>query len=195
MIQGCLFGSFIAFWTILALQLDARYQLGAETAGLFGMVGVVGILFSPIAGRIADRRGPHAVIGLGSLIIVASWIIFESWGAVAGLIVGVILLDFGEQGALVSNQYVIYALRPDARLNTVFMGGMFVGGAVGSAGASLGWDESGWSAVCLFGAALAAVALGCSMAKWSRWTGRQPARTTAPRPFTNDGSQERHSRS
>jgi hypothetical protein len=42
-------------------------------------------------------------IGLGSLIIAASWIIFGTWGTVAGLMVGVILLDFGEQGALVSN--------------------------------------------------------------------------------------------
>ncbi len=25
-IQGCLFGSFSALWTILALQLDARYR-------------------------------------------------------------------------------------------------------------------------------------------------------------------------
>jgi predicted MFS family arabinose efflux permease len=173
-IQGCLFGSFIAFWTILALQLDVRYRLGAETAGLFGIVGVVGILFAPIAGRIADRKGPHAVIGLGGLIITASWIIFESWGAVAGLIVGVILLDFGEQGALVSNQYVIYALNPEARnrLNTIFMAGMFVGGAIGSAGASLAWDESGWSTVCFLGAALAAIALAFTMAKrfrFSRW--------------------------
>jgi predicted MFS family arabinose efflux permease len=172
MIQGCLFGSFIAFWTILALQLDARYQLGAETAGLFGVVGVVGILFAPVAGRIADRKGPHVVIGLGNLIIAASWIIFGTWGTVAGLMVGVILLDFGEQGALVSNQYVIYALRPEARnrLNTIFMGGMFVGGAIGSAGASLAWAESGWPAVCFFGATLAAIALGFIMAKRSRWS-------------------------
>ena len=149
-IQGCLFGSFSALWTILALQLDARYHLSAEIAGLFGIIGAVGVLFAP------------TVIGLGSVIMLTSWVAFEVWGMIAGLIVGVILLDFGEQGALVSNQHVIYALRPEARnrLNTIFMGGMFVGGAVGSAGASLAWQFAGWAAVCTFGAALVAIALG-----------------------------------
>ena len=160
-IQGCLFGSFSALWTILALQLDARYHLSAENAGLFGIVGTVGVLFAPIAGKIADRRGPHTVIGLGSVIMLMSWLVFEVWGMIAGLIVGVILLDFGEQGARVSNQHVIYALRPEARnrLNAIFMGGMFLGGAVGSAGASLAWQFAGWVAVCAYGAALVVVAL------------------------------------
>jgi hypothetical protein len=54
--------------------------------------------------------------------MLAPWLTFAAFGTVAGLIVGVILLDFGEQGALVSNQQVIYALRPEARnrLNTIF---------------------------------------------------------------------------
>jgi predicted MFS family arabinose efflux permease len=103
MIQGCLFGSFTVFWTILALQLSARYHLGAEIAGLFGVAGVVGILFAPIAGKIADHRGPADLIAAGAFIMLASWLTFAAFGTVAGLIVGVILLDFGEQAALVSN--------------------------------------------------------------------------------------------
>lgn len=161
-IQACLFGSFSALWTTLALELDSRYHLSAQIAGLFGVAGAVGVLFAPLAGRIADRKGPHAVIGIASAVMLASWAAFGAWGSIAGLIVGVIFLDFGQQGALVSNQHIIYALRPDARnrLNTIFMGGMFIGGAVGSAGASLAWSSSGWEAVCALGCGLVVIACG-----------------------------------
>jgi MFS family permease len=76
--------------------------LGAEAAGLFGIAGAVGILFAPIAGKIGDRRGPADLIVAGAFIMLASWLTFAAFGTVAGLIVGVILLDFGEQAALVS---------------------------------------------------------------------------------------------
>jgi predicted MFS family arabinose efflux permease len=66
-------------------------------------------------------------------------------------------LDFGEQSALISNQHVVYALRPEARsrLNTLFMSGMFVGGAAGSWGASISWRLGGWHAASIFGGTLA----------------------------------------
>ncbi|WP_408583373.1 MFS transporter [Paraburkholderia tropica] len=161
LIQACVFGSFSALWTTLALQLDSRYHLGADVAGLFGIIGAVGVLFAPIAGRIADKRGPHFVIGLASVVMIASWAVFGVWGQVVGLVAGVILLDFGAQGSQVSNQHVIQALRPEARnrLNAILMGGMFLGGALGSAAASFAWNAVGWTAVCSLGAAFAAMAL------------------------------------
>ena len=156
-IQAAMFGSFIGLWTILALRLHEAFGLGADVAGLMGIVGAAGILIAPLAGRVADRRGPHVVIGLGCLIMLLSYAVLGLWGSLAGLVVGIILLDFGEQSALISNQHVVYALRPEARsrLNTLFMSGMFIGGAAGSWGAGISWRLGGWHAACVFGGALA----------------------------------------
>ena len=176
MIQASLFGSFSALWTTLALHLETRYQLGADVAGLFGIIGAVGVLFAPIAGKIADRRGPHFVIGLACVMMFLSWLVFDIWGMVIGLIAAVILLDFGAQGAQVSNQHVIQSLRPEARnrLNAILMSGMFMGGAAGSAGASLAWGYAGWSAVCALGAVFAVVGLGVHV------LGRRSIRSVRP---------------
>jgi predicted MFS family arabinose efflux permease len=159
--QALLFGSFTAFWTILALHLaEPKFGLGADAAGLFGVLGTTGILAAPIAGRLADTRGPRGVILLGSAMVVVSWLFFGLWNSLAGLICGVAVLDFAIQGVLVSNQHVVYALRPEARsrLNTIFMGAMFLGGSLGSSVAALAWTTGGWSRVSLLGAILAASA-------------------------------------
>lgn len=159
--QALLFGAFTAFWSILALHLqEPRFGQGAEVAGLFGIVGAIGVLAAPIAGRFADKRGPRKVILAGTILTVAAWVVFGLWSSIIGLVLGCVLLDFAVQSVLVSNQHIVYALRPEARarLNTIFMGSMFLGGAGGAAAATVAWNAGGWTFVSALGIALAALA-------------------------------------
>jgi predicted MFS family arabinose efflux permease len=163
MTQAALFASFSAFWTILALYLQQpKFGLGAEVAGLFGVVGAVGIFVAPVAGKIADKRGPALVVSIGALLTLLSWIMFGLWESLVGLLIGVIILDLGIQAAMVSNQHLIFAINPEARgrLNTIYMTGLFLGGSIGSAGATMAWREGGWTMVSVFGIGLALVAVG-----------------------------------
>jgi len=169
--QAALFASFICFWTILSLHLaEPRLGYGAATAGLFGVVGAVGVAIAPVAGHIADRHGPHLVIRAAAAVTVLSWCLFGAWPGIVGLLVGVVLLDIGVQGSLVSNQHVIYALGESTRnrVNTIFMGGTFIGGSLGSAGVSYAWHRGGWRGTCFAGIAFAAVALVIQSAKLHR---------------------------
>src|SRR5277367_2027669 len=154
---------FSAFWTTLVFLLQTPpYHFGSSVAGLFGLVGAAGALCAPLVGRFADRRGPQFTILLALLTTLASFLLLGALGKLmAGLIIGVILLDVGVQSGHVANQTRIYALDPKARsrLNTVYMFCYFSGGSIGSWLGAICWAYAGWTAVCAFGIAVLVVAL------------------------------------
>jgi hypothetical protein len=103
-----------------------------------------------------------------------------SWGLLAlgghslgALLAGIVVLDLGVQGAHISNQTVIYALRAQARsrLTTAYMVSVFVGGLGGSALSAGVYSAGGWAAVCALGA-LVALAAVLAWARVSRATAR-----------------------
>jgi len=155
------YGEALASVVRLWRQKAALQRATLVQAALFGVIGAAGVMAAPLAGRIADRHGPALVIGAGALLAVLSWLVFGLWGALPGLVLGVVVLDFGVQSALVANQGIVFALQPDARNrpNTVFVTVMFVGRTARSAGATFAWSLAGWPAICGFGAALAVAAL------------------------------------
>ncbi len=162
-IGGMLFGAFSSFWATLVFFLATPpYHYGPRVAGIIGIVGAVGVLFAPLAGRLTDRKGPAFTVALAILTSIASYAVFDVAGyGLPGLVAGVILLDLGVQAGHVANQTRIYALIPEARsrLNTVYMVTYFLGGALGSALGAYGWSRWGWHGVCAAGAMQLAVAL------------------------------------
>jgi predicted MFS family arabinose efflux permease len=158
-----IFAAFSVFWTTLAFYLEGpAYHYGSDVAGFFGLVGAVGALAAPLAGKAADTKGPRFAITVGILLALASFVLLGVGGGyLAGLVLGVILLDVGVQSAHISNQTLVFSLRPEARsrLNTVYMTGYFTGGSLGSVVGGLAWTHYGWPGVCAVGALFVALAL------------------------------------
>jgi predicted MFS family arabinose efflux permease len=156
------FGSFSAFWTTLAFHLERPpLGLGSAAAGAFGLAGAAGALAASLVGRLSDRVSAQRTAALGIVAALLGFGCLALLGSsVAGLVVGVIVLDFGVQCAHVSNQARVFALDEAARgrINAVYMVTVFVGGALGSTlGAAL-WTSAGWAGVCGGGAAMVAAA-------------------------------------
>lgn len=156
LIQALQFAAFSAFWSVLALKLEAPpLHLGSSVAGLFGVIGAAGALMAPLAGRLADRRGPRFLVICGTAAVGLAFVPMGLWpDSLVALVAGVLVMDVGAQAAMVSNQTRIYALDAAARsrLNTVYMTVMFAGGAVGSALGARAWAGWGWTGVCVLGA-------------------------------------------
>ena len=93
------------------------------------------------AGR-PDRRGADYALGLGILLFMGAYLLLAASGYyLIGLIVGVVILDVGQQITHISNQSRVFALLPEARsrLNTVYMTACFAGASLGSYTGGLAW--------------------------------------------------------
>lgn len=158
------FAGFSILWTTLAFLLSGSpYRYGDTLIGLFGLFGAAGALCASFAGRLADRGWQgRATIGF-ALVTVAAWLpIWMGGHHLAGLVVGIIVLDIGTQGTHVINQSVMFSSSgPDrSRANAVYMVGFFAGGATGSAVSAALYAAGGWTAVSVLGVGVALAGLG-----------------------------------
>jgi predicted MFS family arabinose efflux permease len=160
---ACCFAAFSVLWTSIAFLLSGSpYHYSNAVIGLFGLVGAAGILAANLAGKLADSARATASTLVAGLVIVGSFaLMWTGRSSLAALIVGIVLLDVGVQGMQITNQAIIYALRPDARsrINSAYMVCYFTGGATGSVGAGIAYSERGWSGVCLLGAVFGVLTL------------------------------------
>ncbi|RUT93367.1 MFS transporter, partial [Mesorhizobium sp. USDA-HM6] len=151
--------AFSVFWTAVALRLAAPpFDLGQRGIALFALVGA-GDRGWTRAATIACHLGLIAALGLAAWAGTAN-----SGGAWLPLVlmgVSAVLLDIGVTGDQTLGRRAVNLLQPKARgrLNGLFVGIFFIGGAIGSLLAGVSWAWGGWTAVCSAGAAFGALAL------------------------------------
>ena len=154
-IAALFFASFSAFWTTLVFLLETPpYHYGSQAAGMFGLVGAISVGVAPIVGKLYDRRGHRFVATIAIGTVVAAYAVFEGFGfRTWGLVIGVLLLDAGTQGAQVANQSRAFSLHPEARnrVNTIYMIFYFGGASLGSLLGTWAWDRWQWPGVCAVG--------------------------------------------
>ncbi|CAO2647860.1 Nn.00g087820.m01.CDS01 [Neocucurbitaria sp. VM-36] len=188
LVQACLAGMFCSapftsFWTTLTFLLAGDpYHYSSLTIGLFGLIGIAGMLVSPVYARlVTDRFVPHfsVLFGLSCSLVAVVLGTYIGPFNVSGPVLQALLLDFGNQTAQIANRSSIYAIEPKRRngVNTAFMVATFCGQLIGTAAgnhiyAAAGWIGSGSTSVGFICAAiLVIIAKGPWEDGWVGWGG------------------------
>ena len=160
--QACMFGAFSAFWTAIAYELIDEHGLGQTGIAVFALAGAGGAAAAPLGGWLADRGQGRSGSG-AMLALAAGAAALAGFGhaSLALLVVAGVLLDLAVQCHQVMGQQEIYSLRDDARarINTVYMGTVFTGGAIASALTGALHQTYGWSGACWLAGGLALLGL------------------------------------
>ncbi|MEO5788872.1 MAG: MFS transporter [Gelidibacter sp.] len=157
-LRGALgFAGLSAFWTTLVFLMEDSFGYGSTISGAFGVFGIVGALGATVVGKLNDKVSKNKLILYSAILLVVSWFIFSmSAHSIFGLILGVVLIDLGLQALHITNQNIIFSKNPEARnrVNTIYMVGFFIGGALGTTLGAIAWQDYGWIGVSYLGGAL-----------------------------------------
>ncbi|TDV71904.1 MFS transporter [Pseudomonas sp. LP_7_YM] len=169
--QACMFASFSLFWTAVPLELARNHGLSQSQIALFALVGAIGAIAAPMAGRLADA-GHSRIASLGAMLFAAiSFLpsLIQPAYAVIGMAISGVILDFCVQMNMVVGQRAVYALdaKSRSRLNALYMTSIFIGGATGSIIASPLYDHGGWIWIVLAGSAFPLLALLVFLKAWA----------------------------
>lgn len=169
---GLTMGAFSAFWTAVGLRLvQAPFSLDSRGLALFALAGASGAVVAPLAGRAGDRGHTSSGTLVSHVVILAALALAWIGGmngsglsrpmALAALVVAAALIDAGVTADQTLGRREINLLDPAARgrLNGLFVGIFFVGGALGALAGGLGWAAAQWQGACAAGTGFVIAAL------------------------------------
>jgi predicted MFS family arabinose efflux permease len=185
LIQACFISylvsaTFTNFWTTLTFLLSGSpYNYDPLPIGLFGLIGIAGVAFAPIYGRlVTDKFHPWLSVMVGLLMVMLAVTVGTYTGTftIAGPIIQALFHDAGMQTCQVANRSQIYSIAPRARnrINTAFMLFTFFGQLSGTAVGNKVYADNGWihSGSLSVGFCGGAILLLCLRGPWEQgWIG------------------------
>ncbi|WP_239004066.1 MFS transporter [Nocardia panacis] len=141
-----LMGGFVSVYNFLGYRLTrAPFDLPAGLVGAVFVLYLAGTVTSTLAGRLADRRGPHRVL-IGSIALMAAGLVLSIPDWLPTILVGLLLYTAGFfaahtvasawVGTLAENRGAAASLY----LFAYYLGSALVGGSAGIAYAAGGWS-------------------------------------------------------
>ncbi|MGF1684781.1 MFS transporter [Photobacterium minamisatsumaniensis] len=157
------FAAFNVLWATLALHVSGDpFNFDAQQAGLFGIVALAGVSGAKFSGMWVSKVGSRMMITIALSLIAIGFLVSGLYGdSLVGLIIGIILIDFGVFSAQVSNQVAVFSIDPSAqsRINGIYMLGYYLGGALGSLVGVKVFDHFGWFGVSVLSLILVSAAM------------------------------------
>ncbi|EPS92705.1 hypothetical protein FOMPIDRAFT_1056624 [Fomitopsis schrenkii] len=149
---------FTNFWvTLTFLLLDAPFHYSSLDIGLFGLLGMLGVVLGPFLGRILDFVYPWygAAAADVMLLIFQAVMVIGAGLNIAPVIIATLGLDVFRQTTSVSLVNMAFAVDPSARsrINAVMSVSLFIGQVIGTSASTQVFLQDGWRAC--YGMALA----------------------------------------
>ncbi|KAJ6564151.1 major facilitator superfamily domain-containing protein [Mycena capillaripes] len=194
LIQPCLINfaisaGFTSFWVTLTFLLGGTlYNYSTLDIGLFGLVGMAGVLMGPLMGRVIDTLVPWYSTLLAVILMGVFNIVQMGAGglSIAAVIVVAFALNLFRQLLLASLSTTVLSISNEARgrLNAINVLSVFLGQVMGTAVGSQLYLQHGWRVCAVLSVALSGWSLltllvrgpHCARYTWLGWEGGWAAR-------------------
>lgn len=178
-VGALVFFGYLGVVTFLTLRLhDAPFRYDATTIGLINLIGVIGILGAPLAGRLINHIGAPRVVlaSLGTIVLGISALAVATGAVVVAL--GVLLVFVG---VFCCQPAVLFLLArvvsPEQRgaASSIYLLCCLCAGSAATGALGPVWSSGGWTAVVAVGIGVVVLAALLASLQTKRATSGQPA--------------------
>ncbi len=181
---GILFSQVCTFTYVSFYLTAAPYRLDLRQLSLLFAVYLVGMIVTPMAGRLAWRFG-HRRVFVSAMVLSSGGMLLTLLPALPAIVLGLTLSSAGVfiAQSMATGQVPTFATRARSSAVGLYVLCYYLGGSVGAFAPSLIWEHDGWVG-CVALVLLMQVAIGT--AAWKVWAQRPQSGPPAPHVWRRD---------